>query len=357
MKGTSSFKSDITEDEIIKHTESILTNINSIEAGFFNCRTANDCINDAKSQPIPKKLYLDLIIENELTILVADTGIGKSIFAVQIAHDISKTQKVLYLDLELSDKQFQGRYSDDYQNEFKFNENFYRCVFKRRFEIPSGTSYEEYFISSIIELINATGAKIIIIDNMTRLISTDSDQARSAKPLMDSLNDLKFDYDLTMLLLEHTKKVDPSRPIHLNDLQGSKMKANFSDAIFTIGRSAKDKNLRYVKQLKTRSAETIFDSENVIVYQIEKENSFLELKLIEYGNEFDHLKTPSEDDKAILIEKIKELSITGKSLRQIADELKISKSKVDRILKKHKTVPNVPVVPSETGGTNGTKKL
>ena len=230
-------------------------------------------------------------------------------------------------------------------------------MFKRRFEIPPNISYEEHFINSIKVLIEATEAKIIIIDNMTRLVSTDSDQARSAKPLMDSLNDLKFDYDLTMLLLEHTKKVDPSRPIHLNDLQGSKMKANFSDAIFTIGRSAKDKNIRYVKQLKTRSVETIFDSENVIVYRIEKENSFLELKFIEYGNEYDHLKTPSEDDKASLIEKIKELSINGKTYRQIADDLNVSKSTVGRILKNLITVPIVPVVPSETGGTNGTKKL
>ena len=319
--------------QLLKQGNEATENKKSIEVGFFNCRTANDCINDAKLQPIPKKLYYDLIIENELTILVADTGIGKSIYAVQIAQEISKTQKVLYLDLELSDKQFQGRYSDNYENEFKFNENFYRCVFKRRFEIPIGSSYEEYFINSIKELIEVTGAKIIVIDNMTRLLITDSDQARNAKPLMDSLNDLKFDYNLTMLLLEHTKKVDPSRPIHLNDLQGSKMKANFSDAIFTIGRSTKDKNIRYIKQLKTRSAETIFDSENVLVYQIEKENSFLKLNFIAFGNEYEHLKQPSENDKASLIENVKELSKQGKTQREISKELGISLGVVNKYLK------------------------
>ena len=333
---------DLNKPEtIINHVEELKKKcnkdkefINSIEAGFFYCRTANDCINDAKLQPIPKKLYYDLLIENEITILVADTGIGKSVYAVQIAQEISQTQKVLYIDLELSDKQFQGRYSDNYQNEFVFNENFYRVVFKRRFEIPPETTYEEYFINSIIELINITDARVIIIDNMTRLIIADTDQARSAKPLMDSLNNLKFDYGLTMFLLEHTKKVDPSRPIHLNDLQGSKMKANFADAVFTIGRSAKDKNLRYIKQLKTRSAETIFDSENVLVYQIEKENSFLKLNFIEYGNEYEHLKQPSEDDKAILIENVKTLSAQGKTQREISKELGISLGAVNKYLKK-----------------------
>lgn len=320
-------------NNLIQQGNEAKENNKSLEVGFFNCRTANDCINDAKSQPIPKKLYYDLIIENELTILVADTGIGKSIYAVQIAQEISKTQKVLYFDLELTDKQFQGRYSENYQNEFKFNENFFRCVFKRRYDMPTGISYEDYFIKNIEKLIEVTGSKIIIIDNMTRLLSTDSDQARNAKPLMDSLNDLKFNYNLTMLLLEHTKKVDPSRPIHLNDLQGSKMKANFSDAIFTIGRSAKDKNFRYVKQLKTRSAETIFDSENVLVYQIEKENSFLKLKFIEYGSEYEHLKQISENEKGQKVNEAMELKKQGLSNIDIAKRFGVSESAIRKWIK------------------------
>jgi len=303
------------------------------EAGFFTCRTANECIAAAKCQPIPRKLYQSLFFENELTILVADTGVGKSIFAVQIANEISKKEKVIYLDLELSDKQFQERYSENYQNEFVFNSNFYRVVFKRRFELPTGISYEDYFIDSLKKLITDTGAKVVIIDNMTRLITGDTDQAKTAKPLMDALNDLKFDCNLSMLLLEHTKKVDTSRPIQLNDLQGSKMKANFADAVFTIGRSAKDKNLRYVKQLKVRSCEAEFDSENVLTYEVVKENSFLGFRFVEYGNEADHLQQQSETDKEALKENVKALHLQGKSLRQIATELSISKNKVDRLLK------------------------
>ncbi|MFZ4414938.1 MAG: hypothetical protein ACOYOV_17760, partial [Bacteroidales bacterium] len=64
------FDFEISANEIQKHARTILNNNNSIEAGFFHCRTANDCIKDAKLQPIPKKLYNDLLIENELTILV-----------------------------------------------------------------------------------------------------------------------------------------------------------------------------------------------------------------------------------------------------------------------------------------------
>jgi KaiC/GvpD/RAD55 family RecA-like ATPase len=321
-------------DKLKADTQSIEAKFNATEAGFFHCRTANDCIANAKTQPEPRKLFQSLIFENELTILVADTGVGKSIFAVQIANEISATEKVLYLDLELSDKQFQGRYSENYQNEFVFNSNFYRVVFKRKFEMPTGISYEDYFIESLTNLVQETGAKIVIIDNMTRLITGDTDQAKSAKPLMDNLNNLKFDLNLSMLLLEHTKKVDTSRPIQLNDLQGSKMKANFADAVFTIGRSFKDNNQRYVKQLKVRSCETEFDSENVIVYEVEKVDSFLQFRFVEFGNEQDHLKQESETDQVSLIEEIKRLKQQGKSIRQIGIELNTSKSKVERLSKK-----------------------
>lgn len=321
-------------DKLKADGQKIKEGFNSSEAGFFHCRTANDCIINARSQPIPKKLFKSLIFENELTIMVADTGVGKTIFAVQIANEISKTEKVLYLDLELSDKQFQGRYSENYENEFVFNSNFFRVVFKRRFEMPPGIMYEDYFIECLTQLVQDTGAKIVIIDNMTRLITGDTDQAKAAKPLMDSLNNLKFDCNLSMLLLEHTKKVDTSRPIQLNDLQGSKMKANFADAVFTIGRSVKDKNLRYVKQLKVRSCEAEFDSENILVYEVIKENSFLHFRFVEFGSELDHLKQLTDIDRENRHDKILELKKQGLSNVEIGKQLSISEGAVRKQLKK-----------------------
>lgn len=137
-----------------------------------------------------------------------------------------------------------------------------------------------------------------------------------------------------MLLLEHTRKTDSCRPIYLNDLQGSKFKANFADSVFSIGRSAKDVSYRYIKQLKCRSTEITYDEDNVMVCEVVKENSFLHFKPVGYSCESEHLKKPDNKDKKTLIDKVKELSEGGKSQRAIADELDISLGTVNKYLKK-----------------------
>ena len=327
----------LTIEGIGQHIAGLATELQSrpTQSGFFRIRTANRCLEDAKTMPIPDRLFHSLIFEGELTILVADTNVGKSIFATQIGDHIARNgRKVLYVDLELSDKQFERRYSKDFTNHHRFHPDLLRADFTARFHIPDGVSYDDYFIESLINSVEQSSAKVVIIDNMTRLISTDTDSAKSAKPLMDRLNQLKADYGLTLLLLEHTKKTDNSRPISLNDLQGSKMKANFADAVFTIGRSEKDKALRYIKQLKVRSCEFEYDVDNVIVYEIAKEVNNLNFSFAGYGSEWEHLQRPSENDRDEMINRAKELKAQGMSNRAIAKELEMSEGWVRKWLKR-----------------------
>lgn len=324
--------SDLKED---------ISNIRDEEAeesqnnGLLQVRKANKRMKDAHNIPIPLNLFLHLIYQGEITILFADTGIGKSIYAIQIALEISKTGiVVLVIDLELSDKQFENRYSDNYNNPFDFPDNFHVAVMSNYPEIPDGYSYEEAFIECVRQQVIRTKASFIVVDNMTKLVSADTDRAQDAKPLMDSLIILKREFNLTMLLLEHTRKTDMYRPISLNDLQGSKFKVNFCDSAFSIGRSAKDVNYRYIKQLKCRSTEITYDEDNVMVCEVVKENSFLHFKPIGYGNESEHLKKLDDKDKNALIHKVKELSENGKSQRDIATELGISVGAVNKYLKR-----------------------
>ena len=312
--------------------------------GLFTVKPASKWIEEAKNLKPPKMLFGQLWFECELCILFADTNLGKSILAVQIGNAISKgeaikgfaleaeTQKVLYFDFELSAKQFEARYSDDFKNHYPFDGNFIRVEINPNAEIPTDTDFETYLNQSLERAVSDNGAKVLIIDNLTYL-KNGTETAKDALPLMKHLKALKAKYNLSILVLAHTPKRDLSKPITRNDLQGSKMLINFCDSSFAIGESFADKRLRYIKQIKQRNCELIYDADNVGVMEIVKPVNFLQFEFINYGTEKEHLKVPSEKDKSELIENVKKLRAEGKSIRDIAGVLNISKSNVDRIIK------------------------
>jgi len=57
-------------------------------------RTANKRNQDAKNQPDIQKLFGEIWQSGELSFAFADTGIGKSIFSVQLADCLSKGSSV-----------------------------------------------------------------------------------------------------------------------------------------------------------------------------------------------------------------------------------------------------------------------
>ena len=312
--------------------------------GLFTVKTANRWIEQAKTRPIPQMLFNEFWFEGELCILFADTNLGKSILAVQIGNSISKgeqirgfklespKQPILYFDFELGDKQFENRYSIKFEQHYNFDNNFIRVEINPDATIPEAQTFEDYLNHSLERSINETGAKVLIIDNLTYL-KNETEKAKDALPLMKHLKALKNKYGLSILALAHTPKRDLSKPITRNDLQGSKMLINFCDSSFSIGESHSDKNLRYLKQIKQRNTEQIYDAENVCVCQIDKPLNFLLFEFVNFGKEWEHLKQHTEKDKENLNEKVSELKQQGRSLREIGAELGISHMKVSRILK------------------------
>lgn len=298
---------------------------------FLIAKPANQWIEEAKLRPIPRMLYKEFWHEGELCILFASSGLGKSVFAVQIGNEISMDQTVLYFDFELSDKQFEHRYSENFSNHFVFDEKFIRIELNPDAEKPEKQTVEEYLINSIERCINETGAKILIIDNLTYL-RNDTEKAKDALPLMKKLKELKKKYDLSILALAHTPKRDASKPITKNDLSGSIMLINFCDSAFAIGVSALDSNVRYIKQIKERFTENIYGEDNVIVFQIEKPDNFLQFTFLNYGKEIDYLRNISESEKQVIEEMVLQRDREGKSHREIAKEFHISPSKAYRIV-------------------------
>jgi RecA-family ATPase len=314
---------------------------------LFKVNTANNWLQEASERPVPKMLFGRLWYEGELCILFSDSNLGKSILAVQIGDCIntgvamqpfevqSQPQPILYCDFELTDKQFESRYSDGYQNHYTFRNDFYRAELNPDSELPKGfANFDEYLIASLERVIVDTGVKVIIIDNLTYL-RNETEQAKNALSLMKHLKALKNRYGLSMLALAHTPKRDLSQQITGNDLQGSKMLMNFCDSAFTIGQSSADNDLRYLKQIKQRNTEQVYGYTNVCLCKVDKPVNFLQFEFEGYGNEIEHLRKASGRLNEGQMEEAAKLKLEGMSLRQIAKVMDISFQKVDRLLKAH----------------------
>ena len=288
--------------------------------GLFMIKSLGGWLEVAKNTAPPKRLFMELWHEGEVCILFADTNTGKSILAVQIGEQLSAEHLVLYFDFELSVKQLEVRYSNNYTHHYPFSENIKRIVINPDAVIPDGLLFEEYLNNCMERAIVKTGAKILIIDNLTYL-RQETEQAKDALPLMKQLKQLKNKHNLSILCLAHTPKRDMSKPISRNDLQGSKMLMNFCDSAFSIGESASDNTMRYIKQIKARNTEVIYCHNNVIVARITKADNFLRFEFMGSGNERDFLKQVVRESKEELKKKVEELHAQGLTLREIGEEL------------------------------------
>ena len=121
--------------------------------------------------------------------------------------------------------------------------------------------------------------------------------------------------------------------IDQNDLAGSKRLINFFDAAFSIGKSMDDPQIKYLKQIKVRTGQFVYDQDHVLLCTIEQKFSLVQFVEQGFGDEADHLKKPKAQEKAMQMASVKSLKAAGKSIREIAELTGISKSKVDRLLK------------------------
>jgi predicted transcriptional regulator len=151
---------------------------------------------------------------------------------------------------------------------------------------------------------------------------------------MRELRELKDDKGLSILIIART----PSRAtmrgtVTLADLEGSAEITGYADNIFAIGGSCADPSLRYLKQIKLRSCESEFDETNVPTFRIEKrEGNFLSFRHVDFEDERYLVLNSRYSYDAGLLATIEMLSDQGRSQREIADELRVSKTTVNRYL-------------------------
>lgn len=256
--------------------------------GIFVIKSFNQVMRDARNIPDPKPLWLTIWNEGEICCLFAESGVGKSIYAVQIAAAIAYKQNVLYLDFELTEKQLEVRYSNEQKETYKWPEKLFRVDINP--ECLDNENYEDSVIKGIEQAAISYECKIIVIDNVTWLCN-ESEDGELAGKLMKRLMNFKRKYGWSILVLAHTPKRDISKPATQNDLAGSKRYINFFDSAFFIGFSTMGDNYRYIKEIKpSRMGKLTYGANNVITAVIEKsDDGFTHFNAIGYATENEHL--------------------------------------------------------------------
>ena len=314
----------------------------AIYSGFY-CPSMMDIMKEASKLPPTRKLYKELWHENEVCLLFSSQGMGKTILAMQIAEKLSQTDKVCYLDFELSLRQVYGRYSNE-AGEYPFDPKFYRPDMRVE-EIMSEEEAERRIFRHIQFMAEERGCKIFVIDNITYLTSKLENGTVMVK-LMKKLSLMKKKYGLSILILGHVRKKPRREPLEADQLAGSKKIMNFVDSAFAIGCSINDNKLLYIKQIKVRECECMYGADNVILCRAEKDDNFLQLAEHGYSTEEAMLsKDNGNHSKAAMVDKIITMKSGGMSNRTIAKELKISEGTVRNYLKDTSIKPlDVPLV-------------
>lgn len=313
-----------------------------------------------------KQLCGHLWYEGEICILFADTNVGKSLLAVQIADMVANgchcsttlpelrpetlPQPVVYADFELSVAQFARRYSmphpdDESQKVFydfspRFNrvELFYDSCIEDDAPGYESKEFADQIISDLELHLEAIQSRVLIIDNIT-FMASGTETAADAMPLMKRLVALKKKRGISILLLAHTPKRSLCNPLTRNDLQGSKMLINFADSAFAIGESNCGKDVRYIKQIKQRNCEQVYDSENVLVCQIGRVfENFIGFTSVGTDRESAHLaeRRHKPGQAAAVREqrlnRVRELREEGMSTSDIAGKIGVSRATAFRMV-------------------------
>lgn len=258
-------------------------------------------------------------------------GTGKSILATQMAEGIARgrgvegfrttatRQKVLYVDLKLSDGRFKQRYSLRWQKTYRFSENLTR-------ECPPSTD-PDAFTAWLREMIESGFIRTVIIDDLAAFRTT-CDGTRETLQVMRDLKRIVNELGVSILVL--TGSAEPRRRSFASesDLGRSRVLCDVADAAFAIGRHPNASDTRYLIQLRS-FRKRVWTADNAPLGVIGRGDDGL------LGFTFDRRFLPDVDEETRrLICNIKQLRDKKASFRRIEETLGISRSKAARLLKK-----------------------
>lgn len=329
-----------------------------------------------------KQLFGPFWQADEVAVLYARPGVGKTALAVQIAESLARgrpiepftdvpegsevaPKRVLYLDFELTREQFSVRYCVSSEADGTAVDKYeFRNEYLRRTElwwngrlIDGYEDFTDMLFTDIENRVDEHNSEVLIVDNITFLSRSSTVNSSIAFRLMNRLQQLKKDRFISILAVAHTPKLAAHRPLTENDLQGSIDLAKVADSMFVVGASHRESDVRYVKHIKARTGRIVHGECNVVMYRLHKfdfaakmseptgKPNFFGFDFVGFDREWKHLAEPLNIARAKrrprssgqMIDCARSLRKQGLSISVIAERLGVGKSTAHRYLSSRKT--------------------
>lgn len=281
-----------------------------------------------------KKVFGNFILEKSLTLFPSERGVGKTLFAMQLAVSISNGHQnflgedlevignVLYVNLELGEHTMKRRLGDLYKKIDKGSEYDTYCITSKQ-DLPT-------LKADIVDFCATHKPVLIIIDNLrTAFNGKDNEKNKEMASTIIELNQLKDQIGGAILLIHHTKKGTGSQITNSDMQSGAGAVSDLVDADFFLRRSGHNKNYRLLKRIKSRECE---EQEGAKLIQLNPDNMWFEH--IEDGvDESSHIFYVPRQNQEALKAKALELRENGiDNNAEIGRQLGVDRSTVKRWL-------------------------
>ncbi len=347
---------------------------------MFQIKTVEQWMREARRKPRPGKLFDDLWHEGEIALMFGESGAGKSILAMQIAESIagggaippfdaaSGPQNVLYVDLSMTDKQLEMRYTADEETptegrqtsaaRHKFPKQVFRAEFNPLGAMPEGgTRIEDAVYQFLRKAVVKTSAKAVIIDDLT-FFKRGNGHVESMVAMMRRLRMLKAEFNVSILVLVEARGRSyvraAGRALTLDDLGAAQVLNRLADSVFAIGQSRTEAGLRYLKQLARRNGKIRYSAARVPGFCIEmRDGNFLSFGFDDFHSESHHLAHHDCPNWLGRARAVQQYVIDGMTQREIAEKMGISLGSVNRYARVRLTREWRPKRPQPPADENG----